>query len=136
MNKRQTAITVMKANAEAPMAEVVKLIAAAINDSESGARGFYRWLVRNNMAPGNIEGGRVPRVVKEKAPKAESAKTISAKVEKSADDIAAIKAKNIATMKAVSAKLKARKGEIETPLSLSAPESVSVAEAKELGLAI
>ena len=52
MTKTAITISVMNANAEKPMDEVVKLIAEANSVSEAVARGAYRWCVNKGVASG------------------------------------------------------------------------------------
>jgi hypothetical protein len=110
-SKTENAIATMKANADKPMAAVIPLIAEAAGVDERLAKNYYLWAVRKALAPGKVEGGRGRKASAPKAPKAAKAKvkapvTLSAKLGKSLDDIAKIKAKNLEVMKAVSAKTK------------------------------
>src|SRR5208337_4360609 len=52
--KRRDAADVMHANADKPMEEVIKLIAAAVPCSMREARSHYVWLVTNGYAPGVV----------------------------------------------------------------------------------
>lgn len=95
VTKTQITIRVMTENADKPMAEVVPLIAKANSVTETVAKGAYRWVVANGLAPGNVERARAPKeepkaskaskpvtkpAVKAKAtPKVKEAKTVEAK---------------------------------------------------------
>jgi hypothetical protein len=80
MTKTAITISVMNANAEKPMDEVVKLIAKANSVTETVARGAYRWCVNKGVASGVIlgKGPKAVTVAKPKAakPKAEKPKTV------------------------------------------------------------
>ena len=94
MSKRNQAIEIMNANASAPMGDVVKLIAKKIGVTEANARSYYRWIVANGKGKGTVE--KKAKVAKVKTKKTELVNT------KALSDIEAIKAKNLATMRAVS----------------------------------
>ena len=68
MSKRNDAIEVMKANAKLPMADVVKLIADKIGVTDANAKSYYKWIVANGKAPGEVV--KTVRATKAKAPKA------------------------------------------------------------------
>lgn len=120
VTKTQITINTMNANAGKPIDEVVKLIAEANSVTEQVARGAYRWVVKNGLAAGSLPvKGAVtlagPKPAKE--PKTVKLSTIVAKVNKefkakvaaepkSDDEIAKIKAANLARMKAVTSKEK------------------------------
>jgi hypothetical protein len=119
MSKRNDAIEVMKANAKLPMADVVKLIADKIGVTEGNAKSYYKWIVANGKAPGNVEktarAKSVTRMAKETNAKAKP-KLIKPKLDKSAlkitkpitdktaEEIADIRNKNLARLKAVGKK--------------------------------
>jgi hypothetical protein len=120
MSKRNDAIEVMKANAKLPMADVVKLIADKIGVTEGNAKSYYKWIVANGKAPGNVEktarAKSVTRMAKETNAKAKAPKLIKPKLDKSAlkitkpitdktaEEIADIRNKNLARLKAVGKK--------------------------------
>lgn len=123
VTKTQITINTMNANAGKPIDEVVKLIAEANSVTEQVARGAYRWVVKNGLAAGSLPvkgavtlaGPKPAKVAKE--PKTVKLSTIVAKVNKefkakvaaepkSDDEIAKIKAANLARMKAVTSKEK------------------------------
>ena len=113
MSKRNTAIEIMKANEGKSMADVVALIAAKIDVTEANAKSYYKWIVANGKAPGSVEKSvRAPKAAKApKAPKAAKPKLIKAKpvkladkpkvTDKTVEEIADIRAKNLARLKAV-----------------------------------
>lgn len=113
MSKRNDAIFIMTENAALPMADVVKLIAEKIGVTEANAKSYYRWIVANGKAPGVVEKtARAPKA--DKAPKAAKPKLIKAKpikltdkpkiTDKTVEEIADIRAKNLARLKAVGKK--------------------------------
>jgi len=110
MSKRSEAIRIMKANEGKPMADVVKLIADTISVTEANAKSYYRYIVQHNLGPGAVEKtARAP-----KAPKAAKPKMIKAKpvkltdkpkvTDKTVEELADIRAKNLARLKAVGRK--------------------------------
>ena len=111
MSKRSDAIEIMKANAKLSMADCVKLIADKIGVTEANAKSYYRWIVTNGMAPGSVEkSARAP-----KAPKAAKPKLIKVPkpkvqgdkpkvTDKTVEELADIRAKNLARLKAVGKK--------------------------------
>jgi hypothetical protein len=118
-SKRQVAIDIMNANAKAPMAEVLELIAKANGIEVGAARSYYVYLVKQGMAKGKVEAApkaeKAPKTAKEKTvkrlvkeatakvkTKAEAIKAVS----KTPEEIQAIKEANKARMKAVLAKTK------------------------------
>lgn len=113
MSKRNDAIFIMTENATLPMADVVKLIAEKIGVTEANAKSYYRWIVANGKAPGTVEKtARAPKA--DKAPKVAKPKLIKAKpikltdkpkiTDKTVEEIADIRAKNLARLKAVGKK--------------------------------
>ncbi|MEN6624039.1 MAG: hypothetical protein ABFD50_21145 [Smithella sp.] len=125
MSKRSEAIEVMKANEGKSMADVVKLIAERIGVTEGNAKSYYKWIVQHGMAPGEIvktaRAAKAKAEPKAKAPKAAKPKLVKvpkprvagdkeeaekAKLgkEKTAEEIADIRAKNLARLKAVGQK--------------------------------
>jgi hypothetical protein len=113
MSKRSEAIAVMKENATLPMRDVVALIADRIGVTDANAKSYYRYIVQHGMAPGSIEKtDRAPKTPK--APKATKPKMIKAKpikltdkpkvTDKTVEELADIRAKNLARLKAVGRK--------------------------------
>lgn len=112
MSKRATAIEIMKANEGKSMADVVALIAKQIDVTEANAKSYYKWIVANGKAPGVVEKtARAAKSAGPKAPKAAKPKIIKAKpvkltdkpkiTDKTVEEIADIRAKNLARLKAV-----------------------------------
>ena len=116
MSKRSDAIRVMKANEGKPMADVVKLIAEQISVTEANAKSYYRYIVQHNLGPGTVE--KSTRASSPKAPKAPKVKMIKAKpvkltdkpkvTDKTVEELADIRAKNLARLKAVGQKYAGR----------------------------
>jgi len=125
VTKSSVTVSVMLANADRPMAEVVELIVKAQADAgfpevtAKIAAGAYRYFVKNGQAPGSVEStGRNAKVSlapvgaaktepKVKAPKAKpETKAQRQATLKSPDEIAKIKAANLERMRAVTAKTK------------------------------
>lgn len=123
MSKRETAINIMKANATLPMNETVKLIAEQIGVTEANAKSYYRWIVANGKAPGVVEKTarapktpRAPKAAKPKLIKVPKPKVAGDKLkvtDKTVEELADIRAKNLARLKAVGAKY--AKGRTATP---------------------
>ena len=118
MSKRNTAIEIMKANEGKPMADVLVLIAKAIDVTEAGAKSYYKWIVTNGKAPGEVTAsarGRKAGTSATKAPKAAKSKVVKVPkpkvqgdkpkvTDKTVEEIADIRAKNLARLKAVGKK--------------------------------
>lgn len=110
MSKRNQAIEIMKQNSSLDMNAIVPLIAKAIDVSEANARSYYRYIVQNGLATGNVVTKVRAKKVKTKAVPAEKLlKELnlkpSARPNEAAEalkDIEAIKAKNFETMRKVS----------------------------------
>lgn len=119
VTKTQVTIRVMNENADKPMSVVVGLIAKANGVTEAVAKGAYRWCVKKGVAAGVVESGRsAPTAKAARKTKEVPAKKLMKDVglspatkkklvtAKSDEEIAAIKAANLAKLKAVSAKQK------------------------------
>ena len=108
MSKREEAIKIMKANEGKPMADVVTLIAKKIDVTEANAKSYYKWIVANGKAPGEVvKTARAPKAPKAaKTPKAPKlVKVPKPKItDKTVEEIADIRAKNLARLKAVGRK--------------------------------
>lgn len=125
MSKRSDAIRVMKANEGKSMADVVKLIATEISVTEANAKSYYRWIVTHNMAPGTIEKtARAPKAARSGEPKAKKPKLIKVPkpkvqgdkpkvTDKTVEELADIRAKNLARLRAVGKKY--QKGQYAEP---------------------
>ena len=119
MSKRNTAIEIMKANEGKPMADVLVLIAKAIDVTEAGAKSYYKWIVTNGKAPGEVTAsarGRKAGTSATKAPKAAKSKVVKVPkpkvqgdkpkvTDKTVEEINDIRAKNLARLKAVGKKV-------------------------------
>lgn len=119
MSKRDEAIKIMKANEGKPMADVVTLIAKKIDVTEANAKSYYKWIVANGKAPGEVvktaRQKAVTRMAKETMAKAKAPKMIKVPkpkmpadkpkiTDKTAEEIADIRNKNLARLKAVGRK--------------------------------
>ena len=121
MSKRQTAIAIMKSNPNKLAIDVIEEIAKANGDSLAKAKGLYKWIVAHDMAPGETltagKRGRVkgttpktakeifakkPKITKVPAPKVQGDKPKI--TDKTVEEIADIRAKNLARLKAVGRK--------------------------------
>ena len=120
-SKIEQIINYMKANADKDMATVCAGMLEFVQTDMADCRSYYRWCVKNEVAPGEIVAGRrggrtakaaitlaQPTTKASTKPEATSKPTTSVKAEvKSADEIAAIKEANLKRMREVSAKRKA-----------------------------
>lgn len=107
MSKRSTAIAIMTEFAGEPADSVIAKISLANEIDIKAAKAYYAWIVKNELAPGEIAG-------KAKAKSAASPKAVKATVKRMAKEviakakpdaeIAKIKAANLARLKAVSAR--------------------------------
>lgn len=149
-SKIEMIINHMKANADKPMDVVCAEMLEFVKTNMADVRSYYRWAVKNDIAPGLVTGGRVssPRKTKE-VPAKKLLKEVGIKTTaaapvflqtKSDDEIARIKAANLAKMQAVSAKLKKVRVVEEEPVavedderdSFSAPQYLTRDEVKAL----
>ena len=104
-DKTKIAIEVMEANVSKSYDEVCMLISKAIGVPVARARVYYRHKVINGLAKGYSPDVRPWETKATKAPKAAKPKAEkAAKATKSPTEVASIKAKNLATLKAVSKK--------------------------------
>jgi len=130
MSKRNDAIEIMTANATLPMGDVVKMIADKIGVTEANAKSYYKWIVANGKAPGNVE--KTARAAKSTDRKTKTAKTKMVKVpkpkvqgdkpkitDKTVEEINDIRAKNLARLKAVGKKY--AKGQYAEPTAPGVP---------------
>ena len=127
VTKTQVTIRVMNENADKPMSVVVGLIAKANGVSEAVAKGAYRWCVKKGVAAGKIESGRAAPTAKaarktKEVPAAKLMKEVGllpatkktgqanvvADVTSAATELEAIRAKNLAALKATSERLSNR----------------------------
>ena len=145
-SKRGQAIAIMAANPNEPMASVVAMIAKKIGVTEANAKSYYKWIVANGMASGNVEKtskakaakpakvsakeATVKRLAAEvvakatQAKKAETKKPAKAtqaaapvKSEKTDAELAEIKAKNLARLKDIASRTRNyTAGQIANPI--------------------
>lgn len=116
VTKTSVTLSVMAANGDKPMADVVALIlkaqhAAGFTDvTLKICEGAYRWAVRKSVAPGSVpvkdKPARAARAPKVKAKtKAQAIKAV-AKPTKSPEELERIKAANLARLKEVAGRVK------------------------------
>lgn len=151
LTKTAVTLATMTANADKPMAEVVALIVAAqhaagfTDVTDKIAVGAYRWAVKNDKAPGKLadRAKAEPKAKVAKQPKVKAAKAVSVPATrkarvvaevaavggKTATEVEAIRAANLAKIREVHAKMVARgqlpatlKGEAE--IAVAAPVSI------------
>lgn len=130
LTKTAVTLATMTANADKPMAEVVALIVAAqhaagfTDVTDKIAVGAYRWAVKNDKAPGKLadRAKAEPKAKVAKQPKVKAAKAVSVPVTrkarvvaevaavdgKTATEVEAIRAANLAKIREVHAKMVAR----------------------------
>lgn len=108
MTKRDIAIKIMEANKGQDFDHVVELIISHTGLATPAARSMYRWLIANGKVEGYTLTDAKP-ARKGKAKPAPKVKNVVTKVEKSAAEVAAIKEKNLETMRKVTAKLEGGK---------------------------
>ena len=112
-SKTENAIATMNANADKPMEQVIPLIAAAAGVNEKLARNYYLWAVRKALAAGKID--KAPKAAKVVAKGRDSVNKAIAKqfakkeaaTEKTLaalEEIKAVQAKNLETLREVSTK--------------------------------
>lgn len=128
MSKRNDAIEIMKANAETSMVEVVAMIAAKINVTEANAKSYYKWIVANGKAPGEVIKTTRAKTVKATTTKTKMVKVPKPKVQgdkpkitdKTVEEINDIRAKNLARLKSVGKKY--AKGQYAEPTATGVPD--------------
>ena len=106
MTKTAITISVMNANADKPMENVVKLIAAANAVSEAVARGAYRWCVNKGVARGVLQG-KAPKAVTLAKPKAPKRDKLVEAAKREGREYAAAKAKTVKLSTVIAATNKA-----------------------------
>jgi len=148
MKVTKTAVTLatMAANADKPMAEVVLLIVAAQHASGFTdvtlpiAVGAYRWAVKNAKAPGKLADKvkAEPKAKVAKAPKVKASKTVSVATTrkarvvasvvsadaKSAADVEAVRASNLAKIREIHHRMIARG---DMPATVKSKAEIAVA---------
>jgi hypothetical protein len=132
MTKTAITISVMNANAEKPMDEVVKLIAKANSVTETVARGAYRWCVNKGVASGVILG-KGPKAVTVAKPKAEKPKAAKPKTVKLSTVVAATnKAFTAKRNKSMLDALAAEKAVAKDPVEVERIKAANLARMKEV----
>ena len=126
-SKRARAINLMNANGNKPMADVVELLVKELAVNHAGAASYYKWIVKNKLAPGNVVSGK-------RGPKSKEVSVNSNKAD--------VKAANLAKMKAISAKKQKPSVKPETPMEMTVlehddstvPEFLQRSDLKALGV--
>lgn len=150
-SKRAQAISIMNANKDKSMSDVVALIAKTIDVTEANARSYYRWIAANGLATANVEAkskAKAEKPAKAKVEKVKTAKTVEAKPKgnrftgkvkadakatatdkpKTPDELAKIKAANLKRMQEVTAKMKKQgllPGQYANPENVGVPDGWS-----------
>ena len=136
--KTSATVSVMEANRGKSYDQIGRLIAEALSAGNGTGRLYYRYMVETGKVTGfdapwldetaKVKAPKAPKVAKPKTVKMASLvkKASKAYVEKrmsvTFDEIAAIKAKNLETMKAVSARLRPSKKVRDFTLEVEADE--------------
>jgi hypothetical protein len=152
-SKIEMIINHMKANADKPMDVVCTEMLEFVKTNMADVRSYYRWAVKNDIAPGVVTGGRGggPRKTKEvsatKMLKDLGLKTIAqppfleVKPSKSPEEVARIKAANLQKMREISDKMKSKRvvdiaddndTDVEERDSFSSPSYLTKDEVKAL----
>lgn len=151
VTKTSVVIGIMTKHADRPMDEVCRIIETQLPCKEGYGRTWYRWAVKEGVAPGTVEATTRTRVVKTKKVSAEKLLNdlnikkgkytgkVKAEVAKSSDEIAKIKQANLDRMRKVTAKLAAVRGNDQETLPafeekdpFAAPASLTMDEVKAL----
>lgn len=109
--KAQTVISTMEANRGKSYDEVVGILVKVLDTTEFDARAYYRYMVRHGKVEGIEKTWKMgkrstgTKVTKARRQADKVLKAVAKAQEKSAEEVAAVKAKNLETMRAVSAKL-------------------------------
>jgi Xaa-Pro aminopeptidase len=109
--KRQTAIDIMNSNRDKSFDQVVEMIMSSCNLPVASARSYYRYMIKENLVEGYSLTDAKPASKAQKTVKLSTIvkKTSKAFVEqkaaKTAEEVAAIKEKNLETMRKVTEKL-------------------------------
>ena len=118
VTKTSVVVEIMVRNAHRPAEEVARIIETQLPCREGYGKVWYRWAVKEGVAPGAIRDPKAAKTTKAKVPserqlnkrlKVEKAIAKAKFSAKSVDEIAKIKEANLARMKEVSAKLKTKK---------------------------
>lgn len=145
VTKTSVVIRIMTEHKDKPMSEVVKLIEKGLPCKDGYGKVWYRWAIKEGVAPGKLEetrgkASKAAKPAKAKTEKVKVAKTVEAKPKgnrftgkvkataekpKSEDELAKIKAANLKRMQEVTAKMK-KQGYL--PGQYAIPETVGVPE--------
>lgn len=141
VTKTSAVISLMNEHASKPMTAVCLIIEDKLPCKEGYGKVWYRWAIKEGVAPGKLETGTAAPKAKTpvKAPKVKAAKTVDVKPKgnrftgkiktqvapKSEDDIAKMKAANLKRMQQVTDKMKAKglqPGQYANPDSVGVPD--------------
>lgn len=142
VTKTSVVIRIMTEHKDKPMAEVVKLIEKGLPCKDGYGKVWYRWAIKEGVAPGKLEADKAPKAAKAPAtvkvakavevkPKGNrftgkvKAENATAAKPKDEADLAKIKAANLKRMQQVTAKMKKHDylpGQYAVPDSIGVPE--------------
>lgn len=150
VTKTSVVIRIMTENKDKPMSEVVKLIEKGLPCKDGYGKVWYRWAIKEGVAPGKLEDARSAKAaVKTKTEKpaakakpVKETKTVEAKPKgnrftgkvkataatekpKTPDELAKIKAANLKRMQEVTAKMKKQglmPGQYANPENVGVPD--------------
>lgn len=126
VTKTSVVIEIMARNANRPADEVARIIETQLPCREGYGKTWYRWAVKEGVAPGVLGAGRPSKAPKAKVEKASKKLITKAKVELNVDQIAKIKEANLERMREVSAKLKPKGKVRDFGDRVAAPEGAGV----------
>jgi hypothetical protein len=114
VTKTSIVIEIMTKNAHRPGDEVARIIETQLPCREGYGKVWYRWAVKEGVAPGVLDRKSVSldkamKVAKREGREARAKAKATPVVAKQLDEITKIKEANLARMKEVSAKLKTKK---------------------------
>jgi ABC-type uncharacterized transport system YnjBCD substrate-binding protein len=101
--KTAIAIQIMEANVAKPKAEVIQMLAEAFGQPTASGAAYYRSMIVKGLVKGygvEVKASKAPKV---KAAKPDAAKAATEKTLEALADLKLIKAKNLKTLKEVSA---------------------------------
>lgn len=140
VTKTSVVIRIMTEHKDKPMSDVVKLIEKGLPCKDGYGKVWYRWAIKEGVAPGQLEDGRTVKTAKAKTEKVKVAKTVEAKPKgnrftgkvkataekpKTPDELAKIKAANLKRMQEVTAKMKKQglmPGQYANPENVGVPD--------------
>jgi len=130
VTKTSVVVDIMIKHAGRPADEVARIIETQLPCREGYGKTWYRWAVKEGVAPGLLGAGhpsKAPKAPKAKVEKASKKLIAKAKAELNVDEIAKIKEANLERMREVSAKLKP-KNVRDYGTRVAAPEGDGVAD--------